>query len=159
MFPGIKEGEDGFGTGKEQDILPGKSQLQGDADRPSGIAFTEGADGIIDLHLLVLDVDSGIMVFVVGLAETDVVAVEREAGSEAEYMRREVGVVEVCASGETYLVVDIDGLRRPRSDATMQAELKEMIGMRHEREKQYYVKEDASHGIKRFSVQTVSPCW
>lgn len=159
MFPGIKEGEDGFGTGKEQDILPGESQLQGDADRPGSIAFTEGADGIIDLHLLVLDVDSGIMVFVVGLAETDVVAVEREAGSEAKDMRREVGVVEVCASGETYLVVDIDGLRRPRGYTTMQAKLKEMIGMRHEREKQYYVKEDASHGISRFSVQTVSPCW
>jgi hypothetical protein len=37
------------------------------------------------------------------------------------------------------LVVDIDGLRRPRGYTTMQAELKEMIGMRHEREKQYYV--------------------
>ena len=139
MFPGIREGEDGFGTGKEQDILPGESQLQRNADRPSGIAFTKGADGIIDLHLLVLDIDGSVMVFVVCLAETDVVAIKRKAGSETEDMRREVGVVEVCASGETYLLVDIDGLRRPGSYTTMQAKLKKMIGMRHEREKQYYV--------------------
>ena len=105
--------------------------MKGNADRPGGITFAEVADSIIDIHWLVLDVDGRIMIFVIGFSKPGIMTVERDTRSEADYVGREVVIIELCASIETYFCIDIDRLRRQAGQAAMNTHLEQVFGMGH----------------------------